>query len=97
MKNKENLYNQVYDFTNENVSCFKDLYHFKNSKVLSVVGSGDYYFSCILNGAKQIDLFDVNPTSYLYFILKFYSIRELTYEEFYDFLIKKILTTQKYI
>lgn len=82
-------YNRVYDFTNENVSCLKYLYQFDNAKVISVVGSGDQYFSSILNGAKKVDLFDLNPTSYLYFVLKFYSIRELTYEEFYDFLILK--------
>ena len=87
----ENKYNKVYDFTNENVSCLKYLYHFDNSKVLSVVGSGDQYFASILNGAKQVDLFDINPTSYLYLLLKFYSIRELTYEEFYDFLVLKNL------
>lgn len=87
MSNK--IYNKVYDFTNENVSCLKDLYHFENSKVLTVVGSGDQYFSSILFGAKKVDLFDINSTAYLYFILKFYSIRELTFEEFYDLLILK--------
>lgn len=84
-----NQYNKVYDFTNENVNCLKILYNFDNSKVLSVIGSGDQYFTSILNGAKKVDLFDINPTSYLYLILKFYSIRELTYEEFYDFLVLK--------
>jgi len=87
MNNKE--YYKVYDFTNENVSCLKNLYNFKSSKVLTIVGSGDQYFSSILYGANKVDLFDVNPTSYLYFILKFYSIRELSYEEFYNFLILK--------
>ena len=71
-------YNKVYDFTNENVSCLKQLYEFENSRVLSVVGSGDQYFASILNGAKKVDLFDINPTSYLYFLLKFYSIKNLT-------------------
>lgn len=83
------MYEKVYDFTNENVSCLKDLYHFEKAKVLSVVGSGDHYFSSVLNGAKQVDLFDINYTSYLYFLFKFYSIRELTYEEFYDILVLK--------
>jgi len=82
-------YKKVYDFTNENVNCLKFLYHFDNSKVLSVIGSGDQYFTSILNGAKKVDVFDINATSYLYLILKFYAIRELTYEEFYDFLINK--------
>lgn len=83
------FYNKVYDFTNENVSCLKDIYDFKNSKVLSVIGSGDQYFASILGGAKQVDLYDVNPTAYLYFILKFYAIRELAFEEFYDLLVLK--------
>jgi len=83
-------YNKVYDFTNENVSCLNDLYNFKDANVLSVVGSGDQFFASILYGAKNVDLFDVNPTAYLYFLLKFYSIRELTYKEFYElFLLKK--------
>ena len=80
-------YNQVYNFTNENVACLKKLYNLYNSKVLSVVGSGDQYFASILGGAKQVDLYDINSTSYLYFILKFYAIRELTFEEFYDLLV----------
>lgn len=82
-------YNKVYDFTNENVNCLNNLYHFDNSKVLSVIGSGDQYFTSILNGAKKADVFDLNTTSYLYLILKFYAIRELSYEEFYDLLINK--------
>lgn len=86
-----NIYNQVYNFTNENVSCLNEIYNFENSKVLTVVGSGDHFFASILNGAKKVDLFDKNPTSYLYFVLKFYSIRELTYEEFYDFLVLRNL------
>lgn len=80
-------YDKVYNFTNENVTCLNQLYNLYNSKVLSVVGSGDQYFTSILGGAKQVDLYDVNSTSYLYFILKFYAIRELTFEEFYDLLV----------
>lgn len=89
MENNNEMYKKVYDFTNENVACLKDLYHFENSKVLSVVGSGDQCLTSILNGAKKVDLFDINQTSYLYFVLKFYAIRELSYEEFYDFFIEK--------
>jgi len=89
MKEQKLAYEKVYDFTNENVDCLKNLYHFDNSRVLSVVGSGDQFFASVQHGAKKVDLFDINETSYLYFILKFYSIRELTYEEFYEFIIKK--------
>lgn len=89
MKQKIQLYNKVYDFTNENVACLKNIYHFENAEVLSIIGSGDQFFSSVLSGAKKVDLVDINPTSYLYFALKFYSMRELTYEEFYDFMINK--------
>lgn len=82
-------YNKVYNFTNENVTCLEKIYNLYNSKVLSVVGSGDQYFASILGGAKQVDLYDINPTAYLYFILKFYVIRELTFEEFYELLVLK--------
>lgn len=82
-------YTKVYDFTNENVNCLQYLYNFDNSKVLSVIGSGDQYFTSILNGAKKVDVFDINSTAYLYLLLKFYSIRELNYEEFYDLFINK--------
>lgn len=88
-------YYRVYDFTNENVACLDFLYDFKDAKVLSVVGSGDQYFASILNGAKQVDLFDINPTSYLYFLLKFYSIRELSYDEFYNFFVQKNFTNMQ--
>lgn len=87
-------YYRVYDFTNENVACLEQIYNFKDAKVLSIVGSGDQYFASILNGARQVDLFDLNPTSYLYFLLKFYSIRELNYNEFYDFFVKKDFTNK---
>ena len=30
-------YNKVYDFTNENVDCLKNLYHFENSRVISII------------------------------------------------------------
>ncbi len=89
MFKKKEEYFKVYNFTNENVACLKDLYNFENAKVLTVIGSGDQYFSSVLNGAKEVDIFDINPSAYLYFCLKFFSIRELNYEEFYDFLIRK--------
>lgn len=78
---------RIYNFTNENVVSYQNLFNFDNSNVLSVIGSGDQYFSSILYGAKQVDLYDINVIAYYYFILKFYSIQILSYEEFYDFFI----------
>lgn len=95
MKLENCIYYPVYNFTNENVACLKNLYHFENSKVLTVTGSGDQCLISMLNGARKVDLFDFNPTSYLYFVLKFYAIKELSYEEFYDFLVLRNLDNIK--
>ena len=43
---------KIYDFTNENVGAFKSLFDFSNAHVLTVLGSGDQYFTSLLNGAK---------------------------------------------
>lgn len=61
----------VYAFTNENLTCLKDLYDFKDKKVLTVLGSGDQYFSSVLFGAKEVDVYDIEPKAWDYFVLKF--------------------------
>ncbi len=76
---------KIYNFTNENTTSFESLYDFHNARVLTVLSSGDQYFSSALYGAKSIDVYDVNKDSWDYFVLKFYGFRELTYEEFYDY------------
>ena len=42
------MYNRVYTMSNENVCCYKNIYNFDNAYVLSVLGSGDQYFSSLL-------------------------------------------------
>lgn len=78
---------KVYAFSNENITSYNSLYHFKDANVLSVLGSGDQYFSSLLFGAKKIDLFDINEDAWDYFLLKFYGIMLLSYEEFYYFFV----------
>lgn len=85
----------VYPFTNENLSSYQNLYDFNNSKVLSVLGSGDQYFSSLLYGAKEIELYDCNFIAWDFFVLKFYGILILSYEEFYDFFVVKRLNDLK--
>ncbi len=87
--NKSNVINfsKVYSFTNENLSSYSSLYDFKGKNVLSVLGSGDQYFSSILYGAKDVLLFDNNATTLYYFYLKYYSIKVLSYQEFIDFFV----------
>lgn len=81
---------KVYSFTNENLTCLQTLYNFSNAKVLTVLGSGDQYFSSLLFGAQEIEVYDINPLSWDYFVLKFYGIILLSYEDFFNyFVIKK--------
>lgn len=87
---------KVYPFTNENISSYKELYNFDNAKVLSVLGSGDQYFSSLLYGAKEIELYDCNFLAWDFFVLKYYGILILNYEEFYDFFVNKRLDDSKY-
>ena len=82
---------RVYPFTNENVSCYQDLYNFENAKVLSVLGSGDQYFSSLLYGAKEIEVYDSNYLAWDFFVLKYYGIVFLDYEDFYNFFVTKRL------
>lgn len=84
-------FGRVYPFTNENLMEYSRIYDFKNKDVLSVVGSGDQYFSSLLFGARSIQLFDINSTVNYLFALKFFSIKTLSYEEFKKFFVESKL------
>lgn len=81
-------YSNIYSFTNENLSCLQKLYDFENKKVLTVLGSGDQYFSSLLFGAKDVEVFDLNALTWYYFVLKFIAIRNLDFNEFYHFCVE---------
>lgn len=82
---------KVYGFTNENLSSYQDLYSFDNVRVLSVLGSGDQYFSSLLYGAKEVILYDCNKETLYPFLVKFEAFKGLTYEEFYQLFISSRL------
>ena len=75
---------KAYSFSNENLTAYQNIIDFKGKNVLSVVGSGDQYFSFLLFGAKEIDLFDNNLMALYYFYLKYYAIILLNYKDFID-------------
>ena len=83
--NNTRVNGKVYLFSNENLNSFNNIYNFDGSKILSVIGSGDQYFSSMLFGAKSVDLFDVNEKAIYYFLLKYVSIKHLPFEVFVDF------------
>lgn len=86
---------KIYDFTNENVGAFKSLFDFSNARVLTVLGSGDQYFTSLLNGAKNIEVFDYNIVTWYYFLLKYIAIKYLSYEDFYQMFITDNLDNLK--
>jgi hypothetical protein len=79
----------AYLITNENLSAYNDIYHFTGKDILSVVGSGDQYFTCKLHGAKRVDLFDCDNTAWNLFVLKFMALKNLDYPEFFRFIIEE--------
>ena len=89
MKNikKINEITSIFTNSNEHLESYKKIYDFDNATVISVVGSGDQYFTCILNGAKEVELFDINKAAWDYFRLRFYAIRVLCYEEYLIFFV----------
>lgn len=86
----------IYVVTNENVASFELLYNFDKSKVLSVIGSGDQFFSSYLFGASEVELYDINIQAWDYFILKYFGIILLNYEEFYEYFIVSKLNAYEY-
>lgn len=87
---------KIYSFTNENINSFQNLYSFQGAKVLSVLGSGDQYFSSMLYGAKIVEVFDKNRLAWDFFVLKFFGIIVLRYEEFYDYFVASKLDDYHY-
>ena len=101
--NTNNLnYSFVYLFSNENIRGFTKKISFDNNKVLTVCSSGDQMFNLILNGANEVDLFDINIFTKHYFYLKKAAIEGLLYDEFLSFFFpnlfsKKIFNFETYL
>ena len=79
--------NKVYGFTNEFVAAYPEIYDFDNADVLSIIGSGDQYFTAMLAGAKNVTVFDLNVNAWYHFVLKYTAIKYLNFDEFKKFFI----------
>ena len=90
---KRSVYNwraPVFLFSNENVAGYLDkMNKLTGKKVLAVAGSGDHAFECLLRGAKQVDVFDVNYLQKHIVELKAKMIKHLPYSEFMRFFFSK--------
>ena len=94
--NLKNRVDDIFTSSNECLENYKKVYDFSNARVLSVVGSGDQYFTSILNGAKEVELFDINKAAWDYFRLRFYAIQILSYEEYLIYFVMKISSPYLY-
>ena len=72
-------------FTTENISGFSKKISFKDKTILTVCSSGDQAFNMIYNGAKEVNLFDIDIFTKYYFYLKEAAVRGLNYEDFLKF------------
>ena len=90
---QQNIYNwhaPVFLFTNENIAGYlKGINSLAGKKVLSVAGSGDHAFECLLNGASSVDTFDINYLQKHVLELKAKMIKHLPYYDFMRFFFDK--------
>lgn len=73
-------YSSCYLFTTENIKGY--MCGLENKDVLTVCSSGEHYFNALLNGAKKVDLFDINKLALMILKLKTAAISNLDRELF---------------
>ena len=68
-------FDKIYFASNENIRGICSNFDFNDKKVLSVLSSGDQAFHLYNNGAKSIDLFDINDFCLYYYYLRIWIIK----------------------
>lgn len=85
----------IYKQSNERMRDY--LKYFKNKQdMLTVIASSDQIINAILEGAKNIDAFDISSFPQYFMFLKFAALKSLTREEYIDFFLSEITTDEKY-
>lgn len=80
-----NKFASIYPFTTENIKGYLDLFDVENKNVLTVGASGDQTLNLLYRNAKNVDYFDMNPFTEVYFNLKCAAIKILGLNEFLEF------------
>lgn len=80
-------FSNIYLFTTENIAGYMDDIDLNNKKIITVTGSSDHIINAILKGCIDITTFDINPLTKYYMDLKLSAFKNLSYEEFLDFLL----------
>jgi len=89
-------FNSIYPFTSENIAGYMKDLNLTGKKVITVTGSTDHILNAILQGATEITTFDINPLTKPYMDLKIGAIKNLSYEEFIEFLLFESNTNLDY-
>lgn len=82
-------FESIYPFTTENIAGYMEELDLVNKKVITVTGSGDHVINAIVQGARNITTFDVNPLCEYYLDLKLAAIKYFEYEGFLEFLLNR--------
>lgn len=76
-------FDTAYLTTTENIADYMP--GMLDQDVLAVCSSGDHFLNAIYQGAKSVDLFDINEFSYVVLNLKIAAVKALNYEDFLTF------------
>lgn len=69
-------YDRVYSETNELCDKIISKFDVKDKSILTVLGSGDQAFQFYANGAKNVDLFDINKLTIYYYYLRIWHMKK---------------------
>lgn len=84
-QNTFHSYCPFYVYTTEDIkSSLSTTNYNENDKILTVMASGDHLLNYLLQGARDIDTFDINKVTKYYFELKKAWICSFNYDEYLD-------------
>lgn len=86
---------KVYPMTTENIKQTYENFDLKDKKILTVASSGDHILCAALQGAGQIDSFDINVLAKYYYYLKKAIIETYDFKDFKDILLYNIIPIGK--
>lgn len=75
--NRMKCYDSLYLSSNEKFDQLFSMFDFKDKDIFSIIGSGDQSFYFYNQGARQVDLYDINIVSIYYYYLRLWCIKYL--------------------
>jgi hypothetical protein len=84
-------FQQIYPFTNENISGYIDYFDVQNKNIMTVGSSLDQTLNAILYNCQDITVLDINSYTKFYYYLKMSTILVLTLEEYLNFFVTRII------